>query len=142
MQSGSKITDDRGHIIFNNNIKLEGVKRFYVVGNHQANFIRAWHGHKIERKYITCISGAAIVCYIPMDYDKFEDQKAIVKRTVLSPNGSMLEIPAGNYNGWMSLTDDTQLLVLSCSTLEESMGDDYRKEVDFFNTDVWKIIQR
>lgn len=137
MQLGSKITDDRGHILFNNNIKLEGVKRFYIVGNHQANFIRAWHGHKYERKYITCISGAAIVCYRSLD-----PKDEIITRTVLSPNGTVLEIPPGNYNGWMSLTDDTQLLVLSCSTIEESMADDFRKDVDFFNTDVWKIIQR
>jgi len=137
MQLGSKITDDRGHILFNNNIKLEGVKRFYIVGNHKANFIRAWHGHAHERKYITCISGAAIVCYRPLDISSNE-----IKRVVLSPNGTVLEIPPGNYNGWMSLTDDTQLLVLSCSTVEESMADDFRKDVDFFNTDVWKIIQR
>lgn len=136
MLKGSKVTDDRGSLTFNNEFKLTDVKRVYIVENHGANFIRAWHGHKNEKKYIMCLSGAAIVCYRPLDGSH------TVVRKVLSPNGDVLEIPAGMYNGWKSLTDDTKLMVFSCSTLEESLNDDIRKEVEYFDTSCWQVVQR
>ena len=37
---------------FVNDFNFENVKRFYQVENHRQGFIRAWHGHKKEGKYI------------------------------------------------------------------------------------------
>ena len=144
MLKGSKVTDDRGSLTFNNEFKLTDVKRTYIVENHGANFIRAWHGHKKEKKYIMCLSGAAIVCYTPLIEGESVtvDPPFLINRKILSPNGDVLEIPAGMYNGWKSLTDDTKLMVFSCSTLEESLNDDIRKEVEYFDTSCWQVVQR
>ena len=43
--------DDRGQIQFCNDFDMRDVKRFYIVSNHQPQFVRAWHGHKKEGKY-------------------------------------------------------------------------------------------
>lgn len=141
MLKGSKITDDRGALTFNNEFKFDGVKRFYIVENHSPNFIRAWHGHVHEKKYIMCLSGAAIVCYRPLDESPATSESKLVRK-VLSPNGEVLEIPANNYNGWKNLTADTKLIIFSCSSLEESAKDDIRKEVNYFPMDCWEVIQR
>ena len=49
---GGLFADDRGFLRFVNNFDFSQVKRFYQVENHSAGFIRAWHGHKKEKKFI------------------------------------------------------------------------------------------
>ena len=49
---GGIATDDRGCVRFVNDFNFKGVKRFYQVENHRQGFIRAWHGHKKEGKYV------------------------------------------------------------------------------------------
>ena len=50
--------DDRGQLLFINDFSLDKIKRFYMVENHSSGFIRAWHVHKKESKYIFVASGA------------------------------------------------------------------------------------
>lgn len=118
---GSTAIDDRGKLSFFNDFNFESVKRFYIVENHQKNFIRAWHGHKKEEKYVYVSRGVAIVVAINMDDN--EDKK----RYILSGDKpQILHIPAGYYNGFKTLTDDTQVVFFSTSTIKESQGDDFR----------------
>jgi dTDP-4-dehydrorhamnose 3,5-epimerase-like enzyme len=35
--------------------------------NHAAGFIRAWHGHKKEAKYVLVVKGSALVCAVGID---------------------------------------------------------------------------
>ena len=58
---GGLAVDDRGTVRFVNDFDFNGVKRFYQVENHQKGFIRAWHGHKKESKYVYVSSGTALV---------------------------------------------------------------------------------
>jgi hypothetical protein len=50
MLSGGLALDDRGEVAFVNEFNFRGVKRFYMVSNHRAGYIRAWHGHRREGK--------------------------------------------------------------------------------------------
>ena len=59
--NGSRFIDDRGQLNFANDFDFAGVKRYYSVTNHRKGFVRAWHGHKLESKYITMARGSAIV---------------------------------------------------------------------------------
>ena len=52
--TGNTSLDDRGVVKFINDFKFDNIKRFYIVKNHQQNFIRAWHGHKNESFCIYC----------------------------------------------------------------------------------------
>ena len=131
---GGISVDDRGSLRFGNDFNFEGVKRFYQVENHRRGFIRAWHGHRNEGKYVWVASGTALIGVVPLDTNDGDMEK--VKKFVLSdkkPN--ILWIPAGNYNGFMSLEEDTKIMFFSTSTLEESKNDDIRKE--YYTWDIW-----
>src|SRR3989338_1945661 len=117
--------DDRGYVygVFDN-IDAHGIKRTYVLENYSKGMIRAWHGHRKANMYIHIIQGAAKVAAVHMDNP--DD----LTETVLSARKpALFYVPAGYYNGTMSLVDHTKLLIYSTITLEECKHDDFRKNV-------------
>ena len=132
---GGVAVDDRGSLRFVNDFDFEGVKRFYQVKNHRRGFIRAWHGHEREGKYVWVASGSALVAAVPMDAEK-GDVSSVKKFVLSEQQPKVLYIPAGYYNGFMNLEEDTRIIFFSTSSLEESNGDDIRQEYDCW--DVWK----
>jgi dTDP-4-dehydrorhamnose 3,5-epimerase-like enzyme len=138
---GDQAIDDRGRVSFINGFQFEGVKRFYIVENHRAGFVRAWHGHRREAKYITCIAGAAVVGAVPIDDWENPNAALAPQRFVLSAGKpAILQIPPGYANGFMSLTPDTRLLIFSTSTVEESRDDDFRWDARYW--DCWQVEER
>lgn len=127
---GGLFVDDRGAISFVNNFNFKDVKRFYMVENHQSGFIRAWHGHEKESKYVFVVQGSALFGTVSMNtYD-------IYKFTLSARNPRILHIPSGYYNGFKTLEEGTKIMFFSTSTLEESMGDDIRQDYDKW--DIWE----
>jgi dTDP-4-dehydrorhamnose 3,5-epimerase len=103
------------------------VKRFYVVENLRAGLVRAWHGHRREAKYVTVLTGAAVVAAVHVDDWECPSRDAAVERFVLSASApGVVFIPPGHANGFMSLTADARLVFFSTATLEESRSDDVR----------------
>ena len=153
---GSIAIDDRGPVSFVNSFDFAGapmmppVRRFYLVSNHQPGQVRAWHAHKKEAKYVTAISGTALVCAARVEEqdwnrtDDHQDPKLRVnqpQRFVLSASKpAVLFIPPGYANGWMSLTADAKLMFFSTATLDESSADDYRFPARYWNP--WKVEER
>lgn len=141
LMEGGLAVDDRGQVSFVNNFDFADVKRFYMVSNHKAGFVRAWHAHKKEAKYVLVVKGAAIVGAVKIDDWEKPDKAADVKRFILSEKKpSILFIPTGYANGFMSLTKDAQLIFFSTSTLEQSLGDDIR--YDARHWDIWSAEER
>lgn len=133
--AGAIATDDRGSLSFVNNLFLDGLKRFYIIENHDLQFIRAWHGHEHEWKVFIPLVGSWIVaCHsFEVSASKTVMERGEEGRYVLSEkNPSALVVPGGYMNGSMNLTEGAKLLVMSSSTLEESKMDDYR--VPYFNS--------
>ena len=141
MLSGGIAVDDRGEVGFVNDFDFARVKRFYTVSNHRQGFIRAWHGHKREAKYVMVVCGAALVGAVPVtDWDQ-PDRSAPISRHILTARKpSVLYIPAGWCNGFMSLTADAKLVFFSTSTLDESRGDDIRFDARYW--DIWHVEER
>jgi len=140
---GGLFVDDRGQLNFFNQFDLASaqVRRMYMTMNHQQGTVRAWHAHKCEGKYVMAISGSALVCAVVIDNWQNPSSSAKVHRHVLSAaSPAVLAIPPGYANGWMSLTDDAQLLWFSTATLEESKTDDYRFPARYWNP--WKVEER
>jgi dTDP-4-dehydrorhamnose 3,5-epimerase-like enzyme len=139
--SGGKATDDRGSLTFNNGIELNQFKRFYAIENHRQGFIRAWHGHLKEAKLFVPLRGSFLVAAVELDdpVSPSKDNK-IAKSVISDTNSNSLFIPAGFANGFMNLSADAILLVYSTTSLDESKGDDYRFEFDYWNP--WEIEQR
>jgi len=135
--NGGLATDDRGTVRFVNDFNFENIKRFYQVQNHRRGFIRAWHGHKFEGKYVYVVKGSALISAVPLDMmiDKNIDQSKIFKFVLSSNNPKILYIPPMYANGFKSLEEDTILQFFSTTTLNESLNDDIRFPYDLL--DIW-----
>ncbi len=141
MIKGSVFTDDRGKVSFVNEFDFSGVKRFYSVVNHRAQFVRAWHGHKQEGKYVSVIQGAALIGAVKIDSWENPSKNLEVNKYVLSDaSPTIVYIPPGYANGFMSLVENTRLIFYSTSTLSESNGDDYRYDARLW--DIWNVVER
>ena len=138
---GGVAVDDRGEVAFVNEFAFDDVKRFYTVSNHAPGFVRAWHGHRNEAKYVLAVAGSALVCCVEIDDWESPSRDLEVKRFVLSERQTaVLRVPAGFVNGFMTLTPDAKLMFFSTSTLEESLGDDIRFPSRYW--DPWEVEER
>ncbi len=138
---GGISVDDRGRLIFANDFDFKNVKRFYMVSNHSAGFVRAWHAHKKEAKYILVVAGAAVIGAVKINNFTRPAKKTSVSRYVLSAQKpSLLYIPSGYANGFMTLTAETQVIFFSTSTLTQSKNDDFRYPARYW--DIWGVEER
>lgn len=145
---GGLASDDRGTVRFVNDFHFEGVKRFYVLENWRPGFVRAWHGHLKEAKWVTVTRGAALVCAVlvgPPVSPNCPIRTLIespVHRFVLTDYFPfILAIPPGYANGSVALREDTQVIHFSSLTMEEAAGDDLRWDWDAI-PGVWEAQQR
>lgn len=130
--NGGISVDDRGSVSFVNDFDFLGVKRFYLVDNHRVGFIRAWHGHMMEAKYVYVPNGSALIGVVKLS----EDGEQIPQKFVLSEkNPKILYIPAGYANGFKTLQEGTKIIFFSTKTLQESLNDDIR--FDYNTWDIW-----
>jgi dTDP-4-dehydrorhamnose 3,5-epimerase-like enzyme len=87
---------------------LKNVKRFYQVENHRQGFIRAWHGHVNEGKYVYVANGTALIGVVPLG-----DDAAVPKKyTLTSEKPQVLWIPPNHANGFKNLEDGTIIMFL------------------------------
>jgi len=133
--------DDRGYltqVIQESDAVFPPIKRVYVVGNFGKGVIRGFHKHFKELKCFFVASGAAKFLLV----DDREDGKTYkeIDTYILSPrNPSILVVPTGVYNGWMSLEENTILVGMSSTNFDPA--DDVRVEPFTFG-DVWKVVPR
>mgnify|MGYP006451771147 CR=1 len=138
---GDVAVDDRGSLRFCNEFDMADVRRFYVVANHTAQFLRAWHAHRHESKYVYVAAGAAVVAAVQIDNWAEPDRDAHVHRFVLSAQKpTVLAIPAGFANGALTLQADTQIFYFSTATRNESAADDVRYAPYYWNP--WRVEER
>ena len=128
--NGGVAVDDRGSVRFINDFNFDGVKRFYQVANHKRDFIRAWHAHEKEGKFVYVTKGSALVGAVNLKNEE------ITKHVLSAQSPKILYIPPGYANGFKSLEEDTIILFFSTSTLEDSLGDDIRFPYDKWN--IWE----
>ena len=139
--NGDLSVDDRGELAFVNQFNMELVKRFYVVSNHKQGFIRAWHAHKIESKYVFIVNGTALISTVEIDDWENPSSDLIVDKFVLTAKKpSILYIPSGYANGFKTLSTETKIIFFSTSTLKDSINDDYR--YDAYKCNPWEITER
>ena len=138
---GNSIFDNRGSLTFVNKFNFKKIKRFYIIKNHNAKFIRAWHAHKIEEKFFFCAEGAFQLSCVKIDNFKKPNPKSKVFSWVLSSEKpQIIFVPKGYANGTMTLSKNTKILVFSSSSLEKSKSDDYRYSWDYWSP--WEILAR
>lgn len=129
---GGISVDDRGSLHFVNDFHFEGVKRFYQVENHRRGFVRAWHGHQREGKYVWVANGSALIGVAPINA-AHGDVSCCEKFVLSEKSSSILWIPPQHFNGFMSLAEHTKVIFYSTLTMEEAKDDDIRLPYDTWN---------
>ena len=138
---GGISVDDRGELLFCNDFDMTEIVRFYQVSNHSSNFIRAWHAHKKESKYVHVASGAVIIAAVKIDNWEEPSKDLKIEKFILSAKKPrILFIPAGYAHGYKTLVPDTKLMFFSTASLDKSIDDDYRYEAYYWNP--WEIEER
>jgi dTDP-4-dehydrorhamnose 3,5-epimerase-like enzyme len=138
---GGLSVDDRGEVVYVNDFDFADVRRFYTVSNHERGFVRAWHGHRRETKYVFVVSGAALICCLePDDWDTPSTDLRIFRFVLSERLPAVLRVPPGYVNGFMTLASETKLMFFSTSTLDESLGDDIRFPARYW--DPWHVEER
>ena len=137
---GGIAVDERGVVTYCNGFDFDGVKRFYTLTNFTPGYVRAWHGHKTEVKYVVVTRGSCMVCCAPLSsFEGLPGDKAHIYKFIMSyRDPGVLYIPAGYANGHMALEQNTDVLHFSTLPLEDTKGDDVRFPADFFSG-VWEI---
>lgn len=133
--------DDRGTVHCPmDELNSKGIKRTYIVKNWSQGRIRAWHGHQKADTYMHVIEGAVKIAAKPITATNpkfhtgdlaaklFNESNYIVK-TVSAEKPEVIFIPAGWFNGAMSLTEGTKILVYSTLSFSEVKDDDIRDHV-------------
>lgn len=144
---GGIAVDDRGEVLYCNDFEFYSVKRHYVVRNHRAGFTRAWHGHKVEHKWVMCWQGAAIIGAVRVkDMDdplpSFREEANRHRFILSAAQPAILHIQPGYVNGFKTLSADTVLVFYSSLSLKEGAADDHRFDPIGLWGDCWMVEER
>ena len=129
---GGAATDERGTVSFVNGCGIADAKRFYFIEQSAANPVRAWMGHRHERKWFVPAAGRSVV---------------VLRRLLETPSGPEMDsrcevflldashpcavaVPAGYCSGFRSETPDAKVLVFSDKSLDEAAADMVRFDKD------------
>jgi len=142
--------DDRGTVHCPmDELHNKGIKRTYIVKNWSGARIRAWHGHEKADTYMHVIEGAVKIAAKPISSKNppgvmiglvghIDETKYMVK-TLMAEKPEIIKIPAGWFNGAMSLTEGTKILVYSTLSFNEVKDDDIRDFVS--ETELLKVFR-
>jgi dTDP-4-dehydrorhamnose 3,5-epimerase len=142
---GGVFTDDRGSVRYVNDFDFSMVQRFYQIANHKKNFIRAWHGHMGEGKYVYVVKGSALIGATKMiethpnrtAEDRYMCEENPLRIVLSDAKPEVLWIPPGYANGAMTLEEGTIIQYFSTASMEETNGDDIRFCPKW--CDIWNI---
>lgn len=130
--------DDRGSVYCPlDNLQEKKIERTYVISNFSKGLIRAWHGHRLGFTGMHVIRGAAKLIARNMD-----DLDSMMTATLSEEKPGVFWIPPGYYNGAMSLTNDTKVLVYSTHTFKGVKGDDHRMMLSKADRALFKVTDR
>lgn len=138
--SGGVYKDTRGILRYVNEENPENYKRFYLISHPDTNIVRAWQGHKIEKKSFFVVKGSfmiAVVQPLNFEYPSLSEKPEFFN--MKDEDNLFLKIPGGSYTGIKALVPDSVLLVFSGTTLEESKKDDFRLPRDTWVN--WQILK-
>ena len=132
--SGGKYQDSRGSISFVNDFKFEEVKRFYIIEHQDTSVIRAWQGHKVEKKYFYVVKGSFEIKAIKPDNWENPSKDLLAETFILNENESnILCLPQGFINGFKALEENSKLMVFSNMDNEDSGNDLIRFPLDYWD---------
>jgi dTDP-4-dehydrorhamnose 3,5-epimerase len=125
--NGGVYKDERGILQYVNDECPGNYRRFYIIRHPDTNKVRAWRGHKIEEKCFFVIKGCFMISVVqPANFEKPSFSEKPQFFLMKEEDNLFLKVPGGCYTGIKAFVPDSELLVLSGATLEESKKDDFR----------------
>lgn len=116
--NGDSYKDERGILYFNNDFNLDKIKRTYSIFHSDTTIIRAWQVHDLEHKYFKCIRGKFL-----LTWKKIGDNSIVEKKYLKEHDNVIVSIPCGYANGLKAKEENSEILIFSNLSLEESMKD-------------------
>jgi dTDP-4-dehydrorhamnose 3,5-epimerase-like enzyme len=130
---GARHVDDRGSLLFNNDLNISNFRRMYIINNSDSQLFRGWHGHELESKIFITLSGRIRFGAVRVKDWSNPDKSEVPQVAELKADSlDAFFVPGGYANGILSLEPGSQALVISSSTLSDSLVDDYRIESTFW----------
>lgn len=130
---GGQFEDGRGKLIYFNDFDMSPVKRFYILKHTDSSIVRAWQGHKTEKKWFYVISGGFNIALVqPDDWENPSPELQVEEYFMEAGDNTILFIPGNYANGFKALEDGSKMMVFSSFTVEESSVDNYR-----FDKSMW-----
>jgi dTDP-4-dehydrorhamnose 3,5-epimerase len=117
---GDIFRDNRGEVRFVNGFDMSEVRRMYCI-RPEEGIVRAWQGHRHEKKWFHVVRGAFLIKWVAID-----NPKQVGSELLSDIRMQVLEIPPGHYNGFEALQPESRLMVFSDKSLEASKADDFR----------------
>ena len=128
---GGSHSDNRGTIHFNNDFDASDIKRIYTIENESTSYIRAWQGHKIERRWFSALNGSFEIKLIKVDnWEQPNNNAEIYAVSLNSTTLDTLYVPAGYISSIQAIEANAKLLVMSDYRLGD-IQDEYRFAPDY-----------
>jgi len=125
--NGGIFSDERGRISYVNSLDMSEIRRFYVIRNKDTKTVRAWHGHRHERKWFYAVKGSFKVALVKIDCWEAPSERLKPEICTLTEHSSaILQVPAGYANGIQALEEDSILIVYSDKLLSDAVKDSWR----------------
>lgn len=121
--SGNSYADERGILFYNNDLRLDEVKRLYFIESVDLHTVRGWQGHKIEKRWFSAVVGSFEIEVI--SFENMEKGSAIEQKFELDSPAQVLHVPAGYLTAIRSREPNSRLLVFADYALKE-IKDEYR----------------
>ncbi len=124
---GDTFTDARGTLRFANAFDMSEVVRFYEILPIDEGQIRAWQGHRFEKKWFHCLLGSFIINLVEIDnFENPSENLTPIRVELDSGKPNILAVPNGYATGIKASSPGSRLQVFSNFGLKESSEDDYR----------------
>ncbi len=132
---GNSFSDNRGKLLFFNSFDMKEIVRFYQIQPSDSEFIRGWQAHKEEKKWFHCSKGSFTINLVQVDNFENPNANLISETFVLKSNEpQILAIPKGYATAFKAVDNNSELIVYSNFTLEQSKNDDFRFSLDTFKS--------
>ena len=131
--TGGFHSDTRGGISFINDFDMSPIKRFSTITHLDTKVVRAWQGHKKERKWFYVTKGEFQLLLVrPDDWIHPSFDLRCKEYTLQAASYQILQVPAGYASGFKALIPDSEIMVFSDQSLSDSLNDDFR-----FDKNLW-----
>lgn len=132
---GGNHSDERGTISFVNDFDMTEVKRFYIIKHFDTKIIRAWRGHKIERRWFHVYKGTFEIKLVRIDDWINPSQYLPIETFIINAaDVAVLPIPVGYATSLRACVEDSELMVFADYPIEHAKNDDYLFPSDYFKS--------